>query len=200
MLQYRGGIFLISADPARSQFIGYRPRTGCIDKILNPVEVADWFDKLLQQYGNEKVGGRAMFECSYTPVPDLDMVGYTAMVVIDLPNERLRVYLAEGAKLPKTKNTEYAACLAIQECGILQNGLAGGVDALIALTLEQPLMRPYSAPTNTSRKNKVAFIAATLGMLGYAGYPFAEAAVAEQPRKHSSNQRRWRRNNSKRTG
>lgn len=63
MLQYRGGIFLISAEPARSQFIGYRPRTGCIDKILSPVDVADWFDKLLGQYGNERVGGRAMFEC-----------------------------------------------------------------------------------------------------------------------------------------
>lgn len=58
MLQYRGGIFLISAEPARSQFIGYRPRTGCVDKILSPVDVADWFDKLLEQYGNERVGGR----------------------------------------------------------------------------------------------------------------------------------------------
>ena len=200
MLQYRGGIFLISAEPARSQFIGYRPRTGCIDKILNPVEVADWFDKLFQQYGNEKVGGRAMFECSYTPVPDLDMAGYTAMVVIDLPNERLRVYLAEGAELPKSKNTEYATCLAIQECGILQNGLSGGVDALIALTLEQPLMRPHTHPAHASRKIKVALIGSALGMLGRAGYPFAEAAVAEPPRKHSSNHRRWRRNNSKHTG
>lgn len=200
MLQYRGGIFLISAEPARSQFIGYRPRTGCIDKILSPVDVADWFDKLLGQYGNERVGGRAMFECSYTPVPDLDMSGYAAMVVIDLPNERLRVYLAEGVELPKSKNAEYATCLAIQECGILQNGLSGGVEALVALTLEQPLMRPYSRPAHTSRKSKVALIAGTLGMLGYAGYPFAETAIAEQPRKHTSSQRRWRRNNNKRTG
>lgn len=200
MLQYRGGIFLISAEPARSQFIGYRPRTGCIDKILNPVEVAEWFDKLFQQYGIERVGGRAMFECSYTKVPNGDMGGYMAMVVIDLPNEQLRVQLADNQQLPATKNAPYAASLAINECGVLQNGLSGGVTELVRLALEQPLLRPNAQPAHIDGRRKVAILGGILGMMSTSPYPFARSVESESPRKHSSSQRRQHRNNNKRTG
>jgi len=93
MLTYRAGVFLISKEPLKSKFIGYRPKTGCIDEVDVPVDITKWYKEIYTAYAYQNLGSKKEFECSYTKLRLSEILPkeYAVGILIDLPNNTFEV-------------------------------------------------------------------------------------------------------------